>query len=80
MSIVLWIKIDIYQSRSILVDGDTLFNTLINKSYGSETPLLIKREPKPSFSKELMGKNIALLVMIDYDKRIIVVHRSHKEL
>jgi hypothetical protein len=39
-----------------------------------------KKRAEALFSKELMGKNLALLVMIDYDKRMIVVHCSYKEL
>ncbi len=41
----------IYQSRSILMNWSTLFNTLEKKSYGSETPLLIKRGLEISFQK-----------------------------
>jgi len=57
------------------LDGLDASRVLIKFAGSSDTPLLEKRA-RIHFSKGLIGKNIALLVMIDYDTRMIVVPRS----
>ena len=66
---------NVYLAIMIDLDGLNVFRVLIRFACGGDTPLLEKRA-RTLFSKELMGKNIALLIMIDYDTRMIVVPRS----
>ncbi len=64
----------IYQSRSIL-KVEKVPSAMSKISHVAATYHYLKKMARTDFSKGLTGKNIALLIMIDYDKCMIVVPR-----